>query len=249
MKNLLYFILNLTFPKFEKNIIEILKDEKNLVIFDIGCYKGVFTNNILKLLGNRRYKFFLFDINKNVKNYINYLSKKKNINYHEIALTSKNGTSTYNYNSAFESSGSSLASIYKNDSKWVNSRNLILKFLSPNNKKKGFIKYQVKTSTLDSFFKRKKIKSIDILKIDVDGSETELLQGAKKTLKNNKIKTILVEISAKKNLYKKKEKKIINFLKKNNFVFIKKSNIFSVSIFSNVKCGDYLFVSNKYQIN
>ena len=152
MKNLLYFILNLTFPKFEKNIIEILKNEKDLVIFDVGCYKGVFVKNILKLLGNKRYRFFLFDINKNVKKYINYLLKKKNINYHEIALTNKNGTSIYNYNSAFESSGSSLASIYKNDAKWVNSRNFILKFLSPSTKKKGLIKYRVKTLTLDSFF-------------------------------------------------------------------------------------------------
>ena len=218
-----------------------------MIIFDVGCYKGVFVKTILKFIEKKKYKFFLFDINKNVKKYINTLLKfNKNILYHEIALSNKNGTAMYNYNSAFESSGSSLSSIYKNDSRWVNSRKFILKILSPGKKEKGFIKYRVKTSTLDSFIKRNKIKSIDILKIDVDGSEYKFLQGAKKALKHNKIKTMLIEISDKKNLYSKKEKKIFSFLEKRNFVFIEKSNIFSVSIFSNTKSGDYLFVNKNY---
>ena len=59
MKNLLYYILNLTFPKFEKNIIKILKREKKLIVFDVGCYKGVFVKKILKLIGNKKSKFFL----------------------------------------------------------------------------------------------------------------------------------------------------------------------------------------------
>ena len=246
MKNLLYYILNLTFPKFEKKIIELLKNEKKLVIFDVGCYRGVFVKTILRFMGQRRYKFFLFDINKNVKKYIMNLLKLKNIHYHEIALSNKNGTAMYNYNSSFESSGSSLSSIYKNDTKWINSRKFILKILSPNTKEQGFIKYRVQTITLDNFLKKNKIKLIDVLKIDIDGYEHKFLQGAKNALNNNKIKTILIEISDKKNLYHKKEKKILNFLQKRNFVFIKKSNIFTVSIFSNTKCGDYLFVNNKY---
>ena len=89
-----------------------------------------------------------------------------------------------------------------------------------------------------------KINSIDILKIDIEGSEYELLKGAKNTLKRNKIKIILVEIIDKKNSYKKKEEKIINLLK--NFTLIKKANIWSISLFSNIRGGDYLFINNKY---
>ena len=59
MKNLLYYILNFTFPKFEKKIINILKNENNLVIFDVGCFKGVFVNTILKLIKNKKYRFYL----------------------------------------------------------------------------------------------------------------------------------------------------------------------------------------------
>ena len=248
MKNLLYYILNLTFPKFEKNIIKILKREKKLIVFDVGCYKGVFVKKILKLIGNKKSKFFLFDINKNVKSYISNILKMKNINFHEVALTNQTGSATYNYNSSFESSGSSLSSIYKNDNKWNKSRKFILKILSPNDNDKGFIKYRVKTTTLDSFILKNKIKLIDILKVDVDGSELKFLQGAKNSLKRNKIKTLLIEVSAKKSLYKIKEKTIITFLKKRNLVFIKKSNIFSVSVFSNIKSGDYFFVNKKYLV-
>ena len=158
MKNLLYYILNLTFPKFEKNIIKILKREKKLIIFDVGCYKGVFVKKILKLIGNKKSKFFLFDINKNVKSYISNILKMKNINFHEVALTNQTGSATYNYNSSFESSGSSLSSIYKNDNKWNKSRKFILKILSPNDNDKGFIKYRVKTTTLDAFIFKNKIK-------------------------------------------------------------------------------------------
>ena len=109
----------------------------------------------------------------------------------------------------------------------------------------GIIKYKVQTTKLYNFLKKNKIKLIDILKVDVDGSEYKFLQGAKNTLKNNKVKTILIEISDKKDLYRKKEKKILNFLQKRNFALVEKSNIFTVSIFSNIKSGDYLFVNNK----
>ena len=45
---------------------------------------------------------------------------------------------------------------------------------------------------------------------------------------------------------KLKEKKIINFLEKRHFTLIQKANIFSISLFSNLKGGDYLLVNNKY---
>ena len=72
------------------------------------------------------------------------------------------------------------------------------------------------------------------------------MQGAKFTLKKNKVKVILLEINAKKNNYKMKEKKIINFLEKRNFSLLKKHMNFSVVLFSNLKSGDYLFINNTY---
>ena len=94
--------------------------------------------------------------------------------------------------------------------------------------------------------KKNKIKSIDILKIDIEGSEYELLKGAKNALKKEKIKIILIEIIDKKNNYSKKEKKILDLLKSKNFLLVKKSSIWSISLFSNIKGGDYLLINNKY---
>ena len=64
---------------------------------------------------------------------------------------------------------------------------------------KGFIKYPVSTITIDKFLEKNKIKLVDVMKVDIDGSEYEFLQGAKKTIENNKVKVILLEILGNKN--------------------------------------------------
>ena len=237
----LYFVLNQFLSNsFHKPITKLVKNEKKLVIFDVGCYRGIFTKSMIDLIGNKKYKIYLFDINKKVKKYISYLLRLKNIYYNEVALSNKNGKANYNYNKFFEAAGSSLSSLVKNEAMWNFTRKLVL--LS----RKEFVTYTVHTITLDSFVKKNKIKSIDILKIDIEGSEYELLKGAKNTLNKNKIKIILVEILAKKNFYVKKEKKVLNLLKKRNFALLKKANIPSVSLFSNIRGGDYLLVNKKY---
>ena len=244
MKKLIYYILNyIFFHSLESKIIKILKDKKKLVIFDVGCFRGTFSRKILHLIKKRKFKFYLFDVNKNTKRYISDLLLSKHFRFNEVALSNKNGTAEFNYNSFFESSGSSLSSLYRSDTKWVLSRKLILKILLQNTK--DFTKYKVFTSTLDTFVKKNNIKSIDILKVDIEGSEYEFLKGARNTLKRNKVKIIVLEISDKKKNYKKKEKKIINFLEKKNFIFLKKHMNYSVALFSNVKSGDYLFINKK----
>ena len=244
MKAILYYMLNFTFPKLEKEIIKIVKNRKKLIVFDVGCYRGVFTKTILKSIKKKKYKFYLFDINKNVKQYIADLLKSKNIYYHEVAISNRNGKAKYNYNGFFEAAGTSLSSLYKNDIKWVASRKLLLKILFLKTGK--FTKYLVSTITIDKFLEKNKIKSVDVMKVDTDGSEFKFLQGANETLKNNKVKIILLEVSDKKNSYINKEKKIVNFLKKRKYTFIEKRKFWHFSLLSNLEAADYLFISNKY---
>ena len=242
LKNIIYYLLNLTFYNFEKKLIELTSKKKKLTIFDVGCFKGFFFRKFYhsNKLRNKRKKFYLFDVNPNVKKYLSTYIKKKNINFHYSAIGDKNKKGRYNFNRFFESSGSSMSNIYKNDKLWVQSRKLFLRFFFQ--KTPDHQSIIIPVITLDSFVKKNKVKKIDILKIDVDGSEEEVLRGMKSVLKKSIISIILVEITAKKKIFYLKENRIISFLKRNNFKLILKKNVFSVSILSNLKCTDNLFV-------
>jgi len=243
MKKIIYYILNyIFFYSLELKIMNILEDEKKLVIFDVGCFRGTFSRKILHLIKKRKFKFYLFDVNKNTKRYISDLLLSKHFRFNQVALSNKNGTAEFNYNSFFESSGSSLSPLYRDETKWVLSRKLILKILLQSTK--NFIKYKVSTSTLDTFVKKNNIKSIDILKIDVEGSELNVLNGGNLILK--KTKCILVEITDTKNNFLKKYNLIMNLLKKNNFKLLLKKNIISYGILSNQKAIDALFINEKF---
>jgi len=80
----------------------------------------------------------------------------------------------------------------------------------------------VKTETLDNIFFAKKLKKIDLIKIDAQGEEHNILLGAKKILKKKLITLIKVEIN---NIpfYKNKKSNfydIIFFLRKYNYTLI-----------------------------
>ena len=52
------------------------------------------------------------------------------------------------------------------------------------------------TTTLDTFVEQHGIKNIDFLKIDTEGFELEVLQGAKQLLSEGKIGTVIFEYNA-----------------------------------------------------
>ena len=109
-----------------------------------------------------------------------------------------------------------LSQINKN-SLYLKIKNLI------SNKSENKDNYKkVKVISLKNFCKTKKIKSIDVLKIDVEGYEYKVLLGAKDILKN--VKFIMIEIQNN-DMYRDYSKnRIEKFLKKNNFKLIKTFN-------------------------
>ena len=68
----------------------------------------------------------------------------------------------------------------------------------------------------------------------------EILKGSKKIL--HKTKIIQVEILQNKKNFNKIKKKITILLKKYNFHKTSEKNIYSVSLFSNLKSSDLLFI-------
>ena len=93
------------------------------------------------------------------------------------------------------------------------------------------------------------LKYIDICKVDIEGTELDFLLGSRNTLKENKIRILSIEIMESKDKFYFKEKKIKDFLMKNNFKLIKKNKIRSISFLSNLQGGDYLFINDRYQLN
>ena len=93
--------------------------------------------------------------------------------------------------------------------------------------------------------KKKNIKKIDILKIDVEAAELEVLKGMSSCLKKNLIKAIQIEITDKKNSFLKKENKIKKILLKNNFIFVGRKNLSSVSILSNIRSTESLYINKR----
>lgn len=86
--------------------------------------------------------------------------------------------------------------------------------LNKNNCNKYFL-----TETLDNYCKINKINKIDLLMIDVEGSELNVLLGAKKLLKSGNVDNIIFEIHSNYVSWKKGlvNTPIIRLLKKNNF--------------------------------
>ena len=85
------------------------------------------------------------------------------------------------------------------------------------NKPKILISQKVKTITLDSFITKKKIKSVDFIKIDVEGMELQILKKSKSVLKILKPIFMIEILKDDKNNHKK----VFNFMKKYNcYLFI-----------------------------
>ena len=213
---------------FTDPIVKILnKDKKkeNFIIFDIGCFRGNFSINLKKKISIDS-NFYLFDANPELK--------IKNFKYENIAISDKVGTSKFNLNTFFPSSGSSLKDIIKNDVIWNITRRLF-----SFNLLKTFKIIEVETTTIDNICFKNNINEIDVLKIDTEGSELNVLKGASKMLKNTKI--ILVEILDEKKNYDEKYKKVCDLIESFGFEKCLEKRILSLSILSKCKSVDVLF--------
>ena len=245
MQRLIYSMLNQVFMnKIEHEIFSFLR-KKNKIIFDVGCFRGSFTSNLIREENKSGINstFYLFDPNPKTKEYLKKIIQLKNIHYFNIAFDDSNTKKKFYLNNFFESSGSSLDGTIKDDKSWINTRKLFMRFVQPFKKIEDFSEIEVQTQTIDNFCSINKIDSIDILKIDTEGNEVKVLNGAKKLLQKNKISIIYVEILDTKKNFLEKEKYIHNFLKEYNFELKKKYQIKSLSFLSNLQATDNLFIN------
>jgi len=246
MQKIVYYLLNKFFMnEVEVQILNYLKNkEKNKIIFDVGCFRGYFTENIIKRESKKGIisNIFLFDPNPKVKNYIAQLLKNDNVKYFNLALDNSNEKKKFTLNQFFEPAGSSLVSAHKED-KWYNiTRKGFMQIVQPFKKVEGYVEIDVQTQSIDNFCLENNINCIDLLKLDTEGNEFNVLKGAEKFLSENKIKVIYTEISAPKAKYENKVKEIETFLKRYNFEHVKSFRMPILSFLSGLKASDNLFV-------
>ena len=153
----------------------------------------------------------------------------------------KSNSSNYNKSAyiaqSLESSSTTLSPINK-DSKYYKMKLSTLGLTDYSNFTKNI---KVKLETLDNYIKKNNITSkIELLKIDTEGHELYVLQGAKKTLCN--VEFIYFEHHYDDMLNKGyKFSQINEFLSQNNFGKIYKSKMFFRKTF------EYIYQNNRYK--
>ena len=227
--NLIYkFVDKFLMNDFSKIISKIINDnhKKEITVFDVGCFQGNFSRSLKKTI-KKKINFFLFDPNPNLR--IN------DFKYNELAFSNEKGFKKYHLNTFFPASGSSLKTIIVKDKLWNFTRKLVT-----GNLNKQFKTFDVKTNTIDNFCRDKVVDFIDILKIDTEGSEAEVLEGAKNML--DKTNIVLIEVLDEKKNFKEKYKKITDILEKNyKFKKVLEKKIWSLGTLSNMQAMYMLF--------
>ncbi|MCK9581413.1 MAG: FkbM family methyltransferase [Methanoregula sp.] len=154
---------------------ELLFLKKNINIFssffDVGANIGEWTNFVLKLKPSA--KIFSFEPADDSFNKINQNVKSENVQLVKMALGNKNEMVEFNIYGDYSTLNS------------VNSRiGVGLTVLK---------KQTVEMKKLDDFCLENNVNSIDFLKIDVEGNELKVLEGARGMLSNHKISVVQFE--------------------------------------------------------
>tara|TARA_B100001175_G_scaffold155700_1_gene131943 strand:+ start:2739 stop:3455 length:717 start_codon:yes stop_codon:yes gene_type:complete len=216
LKSLAIFVFDII-DKFihQERILRSLK--KNIheikIFIDVGSHKGTYTDLILKNFGVR--EAFLFEPQKNIYKFIKKKYKlKKKIKVFNNAVSNKNRTVKI-----FINKHDLTSSLTK-----LNKKNLYLNFkakLFGGNIGEMIEKsYDIKSVKLTDLIKKKKLKNVDLLKIDTEGHEREVLEGLGKKI--SIIKIILIEIHNDNIYLKYSSSKIHNYLLKNKFALQKR---------------------------
>tara|TARA_B100000900_G_C20434473_1_gene656394 strand:+ start:118 stop:864 length:747 start_codon:yes stop_codon:yes gene_type:complete len=190
MINLTVIILNLFdfFHKFKiaKFLKKIMNNDFNL-IFDIGAHKGESINLFLSNFKVNKIISFEaspinFEILKKKENKLKKKFPKSNIIIENKALGSL--TEKKNFKQFQESSSSTLSQINQN-SRYFKKKFSFINFFK---KKDNFYNnIELNISTLDDYINYRNIGIIDLVKIDTEGSEFDIIKGAKENIKNFKL--------------------------------------------------------------
>lgn len=161
------------------------------IVFDVGAYKGMWSNNLLKYVSPSA-KFYLFEPNRSHKSN----QERERFKYFNCLLWSKDGEEIpfYSNSSTGDSVYKEVGEIYKN-----------------------VIPQLVKTRTLDSLIQEHRLPQPDFIKLDTQGAELDILKGSKKALELTKLLVIELPVV----VYNEKSptmSEVLDYLDQANFI-------------------------------
>ena len=213
-KTILFLISFIDRYYHQRKIYNFLINFKIKTAFDIGAHKGEFIKLIKKFKNVE--KIYSFEPQKKIYQKLNIFSIENKIFCFNFALGKNNEIRNLKIN---KKTSTSTFSDINNLSLWYKIKSFILK----GSTKSSFIdEEKVKVMKLDDFCDNYKISDIDLLKIDTEGHEKQVLEGALNLIKEKKIKYILLEFHLS-NMYSNYSvNDLENFLDNYNFKLLKK---------------------------
>ena len=162
----------------KKILRKYVKTEKP-TLFDVGANEGYYSMKLRKVFPSAH--IYAFEANAHTLAKIQESFKKEKINFFNIGLASSTGTGTlYDHTDKL---GSEHASVYKD-------------VITTTHGNKDYTEIHFKKDTLDHFCGEHNIQKIDFIKIDTEGSELDILKGAKRMLAEQKIDIIQFEFNS-----------------------------------------------------
>jgi FkbM family methyltransferase len=150
--------------------------DQHVCVFDVGSNKGQFLDLVLRSVGSIPIHIHAFEpAHETYKSLCANAKGYSNVTLNNIALGNLKGESSLFYDYA----GSGLASL----------TNRRLEHLGIDFK----CSEKIIVDTLDNYCSNQAIQEIDLLKLDVEGHELDVLQGAKEMLAARKIKMVSFE--------------------------------------------------------
>lgn len=164
-------------------------------IFDVGANVGDFTKNGLEFFPESNY--YCFEPSEKTHEKLKNKLNQDNIHLYKLALSNVNETLpfTKNYNVC-----NSLVVKKQSDKDNVQKDKLDIRIRALSGEEIEL--ESVETKTLDFFCKEKLINKIDLLKIDTEGFDFEVLQGAERMLQQKQIDVIYTELTFAKEINK-----------------------------------------------
>ena len=200
----------LVFQKRTNKVLNSVLNDSIAVVFDIGANKG----QSIKLFQKWFPKSKIYSFEPNPKLFSQLKNKylnNKQIKLFEVALSNKNGEKQFNEN-LFDSS-STLETINPH-SKYLQKKSRILGVSQENLITSS---YPVRIKKLSDVIKELNLKTVDFIKIDVEGHELNCLKGLFDGL-NAEVKCIQIEAQSN-DLYMNNDNKseLFDLMKKNGF--------------------------------